>query len=379
MICGKLNVDITELTGQNNTTHGDGGLLHLSDSVVNIRKSVFSGNRTPGPEHGGGTGYFENCTVNVEDCSFSNGQAYHGGGALYFHKKSVGTVKNCTFSSNSVTGYAGAVKIRDSEVTITDCVFENNSTGYSTGFRWGGGAIQIEGGHLIYTVSPGKTIANTGNHGTFGGFVTICYGTAEFDVGANGTLTLGTGKQADDYDSISTNFGDEKPGTSTITKRGKGDMTLNAATSPFNGNWIVEDGVLNMNYGGSFAGAITVNGGRMNFSKDYKFTKLVIGLDAKKKDAYIGGAVHLSGGKYCISVDTAIPKGSYLLAEDAKGFGESVTVQTRDGENLGTLVVGRITKISDGNCMLKLDGDMLSLSVFAPINPPKKTDTEAKQ
>ncbi len=152
-------------------------------------------------------------------------------------------------------------------------------------------------------------------------------------------------------------------------------MTINAPVSDYKGTWIVEDGVLNMNYGGSFTGQITVNGGRMNFSKDYTFTKLVIGLDAKKKDAYIGGTNHLSGGKYYIVIDDAIPKGSYLLANDVNGFNTQVTVQNKSGTTLGTLVVGRETVICDGNCMLTLDGGKLSLSVLAPINPQIKENT----
>ncbi len=375
-VFGKMNIDISNLTGTNNTSQGNGGLLSLKDSIVSIKDSAFSGNRAPGHERGGGTGYFENCTVEIDNCSFRGGQAYHAGGALFFDEKTIGMVRNCSFTSNRATGYAGALKLKDSEVTIVDSTFEDNSTGYSDGYRWGGGAIQIQDGHLNYIVSEGKSISNTGNHGSFGGFVTICHGSAIFDIGEKGSLIIGTGRQADDYDSFSTNFRDEKAGTSTITKKGKGTMTINAATSLYNGNWIIEDGTVNMNYGGDFAGPITISGGRMDFAKDYSFSQLTITLNGEHKDTYIGGFNHLSGGNLSIIIDSLPPNGTYVLAEGAEGFNKAILVQNNDGDPLGAFIIGKTTKINDTNFLLNLDDGTLSLSVS---NSKGKTAASHKQ
>ena len=254
---------------------------------------------------------------------------------------------------------------------LIDTDFVGNSTvenDYATVY---GGAIGVFESNMVYEVTSGKTITNANNESRIGGFIALSgeWANAEFKV--NGTLNIGNGNGKDSFASYNA------LSNKSIRKTGTGTMTINAPVSDYKGTWTVEDGILNMNYGGSFAGLITVNGGRINFNKDYTFTRLEIGLDAKKKDAYVGGANHLSGGKYCISIDTAIPEGSYLLAEGVKGIKDPVVVQTKDGTSLGTLSVGRETIICDGSCTLTLDGGKLSLSVLAPINSQKKTNADA--
>ena len=154
-------------------------------------------------------------------------------------------------------------------------------------------------------------------------------------------------------------------------------MTINAATSPYNGNWIMEDGMLNMDYGGDFAGPITIRGGRLNFTKDYTVSQLTIELNEAKKDAYVGGLHHLSGGSFCISIDTVLPDGVYMLAEGAEGFNKAILVQNSDGTPLGAFVVGQSTTINNANYTLKLDGGTLVLSVSRGKSPVQMT-TDSK-
>lgn len=350
-----------------------GAVLHVDGSNILVSGGVYANNRDNSPDSVGYGGVIRmnGGTLTVDGAVFNSNYTRGSGGAVNCDSPTNVTIRNTHFENNSVSGGGGGLilwKIPASHLIDTDFI-GNSALSNKQDSDWSGGAIRIYETNLVYEVTAGKTITNINNDSRIGGFIALT-GPANVEFKVNGTLNIGNGNGKDSFETQSSSQ------NVSIRKTGSGTMMINAPVSDYKGTWTVEDGVLNMNYGGSFAGLITVNGGRISFNKDYTFTRLVIGLDAKKKDAYVGGANHLSGGKYCISIDTAIPEGSYLLAEGVKGIKDPVVVQTKDGTSLGTLSVGRETIICDGSCTLTLDGGKLSLSVLSPINPVKKVNTD---
>ena len=351
-----------------------GGVLHTHDANIMVSGGKYMNNRADSTNGYGWGGVIRMVggTLTVDGAVFDSNYAYGSGGAVNSDHLTKVTIRNTHFENNSVSGNGGGLilwYIPESYLIDTDFI-GNSALSNKQDSDWSGGAIRIYETNLVYEVTAGKTITNINNDSRIGGFIALT-GPANVEFKVNGTLNIGNGNGKDSFETQSSSQ------NVSIRKTGSGTMTINAPVSDYKGTWTVEDGILNMNYGGSIAGPITVNGGRLTFDKDYTFTKLVIRLAPKKKDAYVGGANHLSGGKYCISIDTAIPEGSYLLAEGVKGIRDPVIVQTKDGTSLGTLSVGRETIICDGRCTLTLDGGKLSLSVLAPINSQKKTNTDA--
>jgi predicted outer membrane repeat protein len=103
---------------------------------------------------------------------FTNNSAYIGG-AIYYAQSSA-TITECVFNDNSTTGAsAGAVRIRESSLIITDCTFEGNFS------RTAGGAINCTHGSeltLINCILAGNSVSNVpygrDGYGPFGGALT---------------------------------------------------------------------------------------------------------------------------------------------------------------------------------------------------------------
>ena len=68
---------------------------------------------------------------NVIDCNFINNSATDcaddGGAGIIYIERSYSNVVSCNFTNNTVTSSGGGVHVRADEVTVSDCIFTNNS------------------------------------------------------------------------------------------------------------------------------------------------------------------------------------------------------------------------------------------------------------
>lgn len=151
--------------------------------------------------YGGGVGgaiYFKGSSLTVENCTFESNKNHFskGGGAIYcaFNENVLINITNSTFTKNTVEANGGALyfdnpseKITTYNVYITNCDFNENYAGGSSGY--GGGAMTIyrlinvyidssrfvangagpEGGAIRYsgstTIRNSEFYSNTANHG----------------------------------------------------------------------------------------------------------------------------------------------------------------------------------------------------------------------
>lgn len=139
-----ITIDNTVFT--NNQAGAEGGSI-ISDSILNITNSTFSGNKTTGTY------------IDETDPLNSNG----GGGAIFLYDEGKATISNSNFNNNTSGTYGGAVGTRvnasndDSSLTINNSNFTENSANSN------GGAIAA---YIDSTISDTSFINNSaGNEG----------------------------------------------------------------------------------------------------------------------------------------------------------------------------------------------------------------------
>jgi predicted outer membrane repeat protein len=112
----------------NSASYGGGGMMGFSAASPTVTKCTFSGNDA---DWGGGINASSSTSL-ITNCSFSGNSASSDGGAIYSSSCSL-TVTNCVFSNNSVDVSAseerrgGAIFSAVCSSMMTNCVFSNNS------------------------------------------------------------------------------------------------------------------------------------------------------------------------------------------------------------------------------------------------------------
>jgi len=114
-----------------------GGTIYCTNASPTIKDCIISSSSA---EDWGGAIYCEKgSNLIIDNCVF-NANSAQIGGAIYF-LESTSQISRCTFRDNSATEFsAGAVRINESAVTITDSIFEKNTA------QSGGGAINCSDG-----------------------------------------------------------------------------------------------------------------------------------------------------------------------------------------------------------------------------------------
>ena len=121
-----------------------GGALAWSGTYGTVRNSNFNNSEAGA---GGSIFFFGDATrATVDNCNFSNDYCHAWGGSIYFYA-SYGTLTNSRFTSNYAVTAGGAVYADDYRMVVDNCVFENN------GARLGGGALTIFGSSSSVTNS----------------------------------------------------------------------------------------------------------------------------------------------------------------------------------------------------------------------------------
>jgi hypothetical protein len=127
-----------------------GGICNLSGATVNVNQSTFTGNSAMS-----GGGLFSDGSLTINASTFTANQGQQGGGAFIYAEFEEVTVKNSTFSGNSVgpdgmgAGLAAWPSL-PATVAITNCTIANN--------HGDAGAL---GGGLFANAGPPIKIQNT--------------------------------------------------------------------------------------------------------------------------------------------------------------------------------------------------------------------------
>ena len=145
MSCDFCNATIVDSTIQGNTvlptsalTYGAG--LHCYEATVLLARCDLSENT--GANNGGGAACRQS-DVTITDCTFGDNSAGHGGG-VYSYDSTVSILECCLVGNSASTG--GAVWCRES-TTIDGCTIRENTAAFYGGgiYREGGGTTAIRG------------------------------------------------------------------------------------------------------------------------------------------------------------------------------------------------------------------------------------------
>ncbi len=112
----------------NSSGNAGGAMQNGRDSTVTIEDCAFYNNEA------GDAGAVENyyCTATFIDCVFNGNVAYSDDGGATHNRSSTCTYINCVLSGNSAGEKGGGMSSFDSDVTLINCSFANNSALHGT-------------------------------------------------------------------------------------------------------------------------------------------------------------------------------------------------------------------------------------------------------
>jgi predicted outer membrane repeat protein len=121
------------------------GALDAVNSTLRITDSTFSGNSADI----GGVLHASNCIIDIMNCSFTMNRAIISGGALALNQSEL-YISFSLFRGNQGVSSHGAIGAIMSNITLTSCVFSNNSASLNI---IGGGAIGVDKSIIYLTNS----------------------------------------------------------------------------------------------------------------------------------------------------------------------------------------------------------------------------------
>lgn len=252
-------------TGDLNTKEMGGVLALINGASAKISGVTFTNNGSHNwSTYGGAVLVRDHCSLEVNDCKFSENKAQHGA--------------------------ALSVMANESVVRVTDTVFtENHAKSPAPGNF--GGAIFLQGGiDFSYTVSEGKTIVVSGNTAYSGGFIHTHNAGIKmlFDIKKDASLVVGS-RNEPRYDTINLVNG------ATLTKRGEGSMRINSMiTRHFsqivtsNYDIVVEEGLLAFGNAQRFPGNFLITGGNLALKAPFALHTLEIRPENGRPVSVIG-------------------------------------------------------------------------------------------
>jgi len=89
----------------------------------------------------GGGMYLLSSDPTITNCTFYNNFSSDAGGGVYIDGSSGPLFSNCSFVENGANNQAGGVFISSSGSTLTDCLFDQNHSGWGGGLWCGGAAL----------------------------------------------------------------------------------------------------------------------------------------------------------------------------------------------------------------------------------------------
>jgi hypothetical protein len=128
------------------------GMYNFTDTSPEVTGCTFTGNVVADTGYGGGLRNYES-NPTVTDCLFVNNSAGTGGGMD--NTASSPSVSGCVFTGNTAVFGGGMANISGSNATVTDCTFTGNLAG-------GGGGLFVAGGTT--TLAGSIFCDNSPNH-----------------------------------------------------------------------------------------------------------------------------------------------------------------------------------------------------------------------
>ncbi len=151
--------DETGSVSYNVCVNARGGAIRTANSSEGeIRGITFKGNKAPNAI--AGAIYADATDITISKCLFEDNSSGDDGGAVYGDGDYL-TVIDCTFTGNTTSGNAGALYLNHSSARVRRCTFTNNK---ATGEKSEGGAIYNSAGDMGTNRLDACTI--TGNYAT---------------------------------------------------------------------------------------------------------------------------------------------------------------------------------------------------------------------
>ncbi len=334
---------LTDVSGSQNTAGSNGGFAYVTGGTFTLNnsgnaKAVVSGNQATG---GGAIYGATNAKVSLTGVTFLENQVSGSGGALYAKSSKTFTVTDCVLDSNSAT-HGGALIQYGADVTISGTTFAKNTvTGY-------GGAIYLRQGAEEDTPYPSKlTITDSefsGNTGTgtngYGGAIYVNTGTTLEVTGTTFTENAAAASGGAIYAQADTkvtgcefnrNTSESNGGALGMYVAGN-TLTLNNTT--FNGNVAAASG------GGLYVSKATVAGSGNTFTGN------------TAEGGYGGGGIYSTGGQ--ITLATTIFSNNTADGGGAiAGYSQS-TITLTDFEMTGNETTGSGAAVRSNKSVITL-------------------------
>ncbi len=116
-------VTIANCTFTGNSSAVQGGGLLVNRTSATVQNCKFQSNASA---YGGAVAGFQS-TLSISDCEFTSNSAEEHGGAVYNDGGST-VLSNCTLTQNNSAAFGGAVSVNRGPATVDRCEFQNNSS-----------------------------------------------------------------------------------------------------------------------------------------------------------------------------------------------------------------------------------------------------------
>lgn len=274
-------------------------------------------------------------------------------GSLFVYDKTNLHMKGGAFVNNETKDIAGGAMIKSGTIVFEDVLFRDNVAKNDGSKLAAGGAVYVDittgikqnkkdsVGDVTFKLT--KDMAYTGNRiesgfegkeNTYGwwayasgGFLFLDRSSkGAFDIADGVTLTIGTASATGEDDSIASALPEstEKPGYSTLVKKGAGTVVMYGSMDKYFGNFTVEAGTFDVRKAWMSLGNTTVTGGVLSASKG-------ITLDTMESDTE---EKFIQSGKLTVSGEGTVTVKSLKLANSAKATDGLPFVRIENGGTL---------------------------------------------
>ncbi len=376
---GKMSLNGLTVSNGNSTTEFGGGISNYGDLTIN--NGTFSNNFGA---YGGGISNETNSILVIKNSTFTENRTDNAGGSIFINANSSATIDNSTFSRN-ISGL-GNISNKGT-LSITNSTFSDNQT--TIGLAQGGGLFNYEGGSANITSSTfsGNLAQNIGggiyngrgssvsvnnsrfsssNSGLAGGIYNDPAATATVNnsqfidnrtsygggIVNHGTFTL-TGSIVS-RNSVSGGFLSNGGG---IYNGSAGNITINNTTIASNSATVFGGGVYNEGAINLIDSNLDGNVGLGGFGGGAIYNQLgsihATGTNFSNNIAPFGGAIWNNGGS--LNFDKTIFAGNKTSDTQNYGYGGGIL-----NDNQGSLIV---TNSSFSNNVAKVGGALANTSV----------------
>lgn len=259
-------------------------------------------------------------------------------GSLFVYDKTKLHMKDGAFVNNETKDIAGGAMIKSGTIVFEDVLFQDNVAMNDGSELAAGGAVYVDittgikqnqkdsVGDVTFRLTKdmaytGNKIvsSSTGTENTYGwsayasgGFLFLDrYAKGAFDIADGVTLTIGTASATGEDDSIASALPDtsaQKPGYSTLVKKGAGTVVMYGSMDKYFGDFTVEAGTFDVRKAWKSLGNTTVTGGVLSASNGITLDTMTAGTNSK----------FTQSGKLTVSGEGTVTVTSLKLANSAE-------------------------------------------------------------